>query len=400
MRTDPVKVFVLAGEPSGDQLGAAVMKRLSERLRGEVLFSGVGGPAMEAEGLQSLFPMRDLTVMGLVEVLCHLPRLTRRLRQTVDAALTFEPDIFLSIDSPSFTLRIAARLRKRCNEASFPLIHLVAPSVWAWKAWRAKTMAGYLDHLLTLLPFEPPYFERHGLPATFVGHPATWVCGDALSVAEAMHILGRSQEKTGAILCLLPGSRRMEVSRLLPLFKDTLDLVTREVPGLQILLPTVPGVAAKVREEVKNWPWAVTVLESSREKRAAFTISDLALAASGTVAVELAAANVPAIITYKVNPVSAALARRMLKIRYVSLINLMLDREVQPEFLQERAQPDILADAVLRYLAEPDIAAAQLAGLAPALARMRGPSGDPAEHASEVMLHLLAEAQAGKKAAP
>ncbi|MET4808001.1 lipid-A-disaccharide synthase [Limibacillus sp. MBR-115] len=397
MNPDTVKVFVFAGEPSGDQLGAAVMKDLAGKLNGRVLFAGVGGPAMEDQGLQSLFPMQDLSVMGLVEVLGHLPRLTRRMQETIDAAVSFQPDLFLSIDSPSFSLRVAERLRKRHPDGSLPLVHLVAPSVWAWKAWRAKAMAGYLDHLLTLLPFEPPYFQRHGLPATFVGHPAAHLSADAPTKAAAMRTLGLAEEPNFPVLCLLPGSRRMEIARLLPLFKQTLGFVLPEVANLKILLPTVPAVSSHVRAEVAKWPWQVTVLDKDQLKRAAFTISDLALAASGTVAVELAAAKVPAIITYKVNAVSAFFARRMLKVRYVSLVNLIMEREIQPEFIQDRARPDLLASAILQYLGDGSACARQIAALEPALALMQGPTGNPAGLAGEVLQKLLSESVEKKR---
>ncbi len=381
-------IFLVAGEPSGDQLGARLMAALKTETGGRVRFAGVGGPRMAAEGLDSLFPMADLAVMGLVEVLPHLRRILRRMAETEAAARRLRPDALVTIDSPAFSLRVAKRLKG----AGFPLIHYVAPSVWAWKPWRARRVAGFLDHLLALLPFEPPYFEAHGLATTVVGHPVVEAVApaDAGPAFRAQH--GISDE--APLLVVLPGSRRGEVERLSGVFAETLARLRHDRPGLRAVVPTVPNVAALVRRETAAWPVATLVLEGPEEKYAAFAAADAALAASGTVAVELAVARVPTVVAYRVSPLSAAIARRLLKIRYVSIPNLVLDREVQPELLQEACRPARLAAALGPLLDDADLRARQAADLDRVIAALSGAGeGPPSRQAARRVLQVIAERQ-------
>jgi lipid-A-disaccharide synthase len=348
----PPLIFLVAGEPSGDLLGARLMSALKSLTHGRVRFAGVGGPNMAAHGLESLFPIDELAVMGIIEILPHAFRIYRRIKETHAAVLRNRPAVLVTIDSPSFTLEIAERLKGQ----GIPLVHYVAPQVWAWKAWRAKHVAKYLDLLLTLLPFEPPYFEKHGLKTLFVGHPAVEGRGAARPGDDAR---GEFRQRYGIprdsrVVCVLPGSRKGEVSRLSALFGAGLGRLAERIPNLHVVIPTVSNVAALVREVTADWPVPVTVVDGFMEKHDCFQESEVALAASGTVAVELAVAGVPTVIGYRASPITAWLARRLLKIKYVSLPNLLLDREVLPELLQADLTPERIAAELAALLEDDD----------------------------------------------
>jgi lipid-A-disaccharide synthase len=391
-RSDGPRVFLLAGEPSGDFLGARLMAALKAETGGGVRFTGLGGGQMAAEGLESLFPIDELAVMGIVEVVPHLRRIYRRVRQTVAAAEAAQPDVLVSIDSPAFTLEISRRLKGR----GIPLIHYVAPSVWAWKPWRARRMAGYLDHLLTLLPFEPPYFQKHGLATTFVGHPAVEAIAPPPG-AGATFRAERGMPDDATVLTVLPGSRRGEVARLAPVFGGALRALAKSFPGLRVLVPTLRPVAEMVKDTVQGWPVPTEVLEGTAAKHLAFAAADAALAASGTVAVELAMAGVPAVVAYRVNPLTAILAARMIRVEHVSVVNLLLDRELQPELLQGRCTARNLAAAVKRLLDDPAARRAQLEGYA-LVAQQLGRGGAPPSHrAARRILDLIGSGGAARK---
>jgi len=383
---DPL-VFLVAGEPSGDRLGARLMAALKRETGGRVRFAGVGGPEMAAEGLQSLIPISGLAVMGLIEVLPHIPRIWRSIRAVVDQARALRPDVVVTIDSPVFTLEISRRLAGH----GIPLVHYVAPSVWAWKPGRARRMARYLDHLLALLPFEPPYFERHGLATTFVGHPAIEESPAAENAAAFRR--GHGIAPGAPLICALPGSRRGEVRRLAPVFGAALGDLRGCFPGLSVVVPTVSTVADAVAREVRDWPVPAIVLPRAADKTAAFAAADVALAASGTVAVELAAAGLPAVIAYRLAPLSAFLARRLIKLRHVSLPSILLGREVQPEYLQERCTAGNLAAALERLLADPAARAAQIKGAGAAVALLDPGGAAPSGCAARRVLSLIQDAR-------
>ncbi len=377
-------IFLIAGEPSGDLLGARLMAALKAATGGRVRFAGVGGALMSAEGLRSLFPIGELSVMGLVEVLPHIRNIRRRFEQTVTAVEAARPDALVTIDSPAFTLRVSRRLKGR----GYPLIHYVAPSVWAWKPWRARQIAGYLDHLIALLPFEPPYFEKYGLATTFVGHPA--VEAEVLPPSEgAAFRRAQGIPADATLICVLPGSRRAEVARLAPDFSRALRLMTERRAGLHAVVPTVSGVEDLLRQVVQTWPVQVTVAVGCHAKYRAFAAADLALAASGTVAVELAVAGVPAVIAYRVNPLSAFLARRLIKVDYVSLPNLVVGEELQPELLQERCTGRSLASALERLLDDPAARRQQLEGCTRAARRLGLGGPAPSHRAAETILSVI-----------
>jgi lipid-A-disaccharide synthase len=382
-RADAPLIFLIAGEPSGDQLGARLMAALKAETGGRVRFAGVGGELMAAQGLDSLFPLSELAVMGFADVIPRIPKILGRVRDCAEAVLAARPAALVTIDSPAFTLRVARRLKGQ----GIPLIHYVAPSVWAWKPWRAPGIARTLDHLLALLPFEPPYFERHGLAVTVVGHPAVEAAAAARDPAAFRQRHGIPQ--TAPLICVLPGSRRGEVERMEPIFAAALGLLKERFPELQAVVPTVPTVADLVEAAAAKWPVPALVLREPAAKYQAFAASRLALATSGTVAVELAVAGLPAVIGYRVGPLSAVVARALLRIKYASLINLLLDRPVQPELIQENCTPERFAREAERLLTSSEARAAQIAGTreATALLGLGGPA--PSVKAARAILQII-----------
>jgi len=379
---DPL-IFLVAGEPSGDLLGGRLMAALKAETGGAVRFAGVGGETMAREGLDSLFPMSDLSVMGLTEVLPRLPLLVRRLRQTARAARDCRPDAVVTIDAPDFSFRLAKRLRGE----RIPLVHYVAPTVWAWRPGRARKIARLLDHLLALLPFEPPYFEREGLKCTFVGHSVIESGagrGDGAAFREAHGIAAETP-----LLCILPGSRHGEVSKLLPVFSETLERLAVSQPDLKAVLPVADSVAPHVAEATKGWPVPVVMVRGEAGKFGAFAAADAALAASGTVSLELALAGTPAVIAYKVSAFTAWLVRRMVKVRFANLVNIVLDREAVPECLQEDCNPDLLAGHLGRLLGDAGARQAQIAAAREAVDRLGGKDDPPSRRAARAVLESL-----------
>jgi lipid-A-disaccharide synthase len=379
-----MKIFFSAGEPSGDALGAAVIKALPPGTS----VSGIGGEEMQAAGVASLFPLSDLAVMGLVEVLPRLPRLFRRLRETVAAVLQTQPDIVCTIDAPGFNARLARRLHAARAEGKWhgKLVHLVAPSVWAWKPGRAAKMAAIYDHLLCLLPFEPPLFEKHGLASTFVGHPILERY-DTISEQKNIHS-DIAMDKEKPLLLLLPGSRRGEVSRLLPLFLEAAQRVQQHRPDTQLALMTVPFLKETVQAIVKKSQLAIPVLTDSKYRVPLYRAADAALAASGTVSVELAAAGTPHVVAYRVHPLTHQIAKRLITIRFASLINILENNAIIPEYLQHAATPNALAEAVAPLFVQKQAFAA---AVAPALAKLRPPedSTGAGHAAAKVLLSLV-----------
>ncbi len=374
-------IFLVAGEPSGDQVGGRLMAALKRQTAGAVRFAGIGGERMKGEGLESLFPMEDLSVVGIVEVVPHLPRIFWRMRQTVAAVRARRPDVVVTIDSPEFSFGVGKRLKG----AGIPLIHCVAPQVWAWRSHRARMMSRFLDHLLVLLPFEPPYFEAVGLGCTFIGHPVVESGADKGAGPE---FRGRHGIPGDApVLCILPGSRHSETSRLVPVFVETLRRLARDFPRLHGVAPTVSAVETDVASA--DWPIPITLVKGEAEKYNAFAASSAALAASGTVALELAMAGLPMVVAYKLMPLSAWIARRMMRVRYATFVNLILDRELVPEFLQEKCTPPLLAKAVARLLSDAQARKAQIDGARKVARELGLGRRPPSEHAAEVILDFV-----------
>lgn len=386
-------IYLIAGEPSGDLLGGRLMAALKERTGGAVRFAGIGGEAMAAEGLESRVPLAELAVMGVAEVLPRARRIFRRVRETVADIRTRRPDAVVTIDSSGFTWRIAQRLRRAGSRV--PLIHYVAPMVWAWRAGRARRMARWYDHLMVLLPFEPPYFTAVGLSCNYVGHPVVESGADRGDGPGFRRRHGIAPE--APLLIVLPGSRAGEVGRLLPIFGEAVRLLAARHPGLRVVLPTTETTAAAVAAAVKSWPLPVTVLRGPAEKYDAFAAGTVALAASGTVALELAMARLATVIAYRVNALTHELLRRVLKVKYAHLLNLILDRAVVPELLQRDCTPERLADAVSRLIAEPALRAEQAAACAEALRQLGYGGLSPGLRAADEVLMIIGSRTSAKE---
>lgn len=350
-----MKIYLIAGESSGDKLGAALMSGLKQLT--SPVFSGVGGPLMQAEGLQSLFPMDELSIMGLAEVLPKYRHLKRRIRQTAQAVIETQPDVLVTIDSPDFCLRVAKLVKDRSD---IRIVHYVAPSVWAWRPGRAAKMAKVVDHVLALLPFEPPFMQAAGMACDFVGHPV--VAEPQATAEEVQDFRARHGIGDAPLLLALPGSRRGEVARLAPRFGAAMSRVMQSQPDLRIVVPTTPNVTALVQNLCANWPGGPIILDPSNissalyqaEKRAAFRAADYALAASGTVSLELAAADTPMVIAYDMNPISRFLIGLMLRIDTVTLVNLVSETRSVPECLGRNCTADKIAATLQTLINAPD----------------------------------------------
>ncbi|HVI53017.1 MAG TPA: lipid-A-disaccharide synthase [Candidatus Sulfotelmatobacter sp.] len=378
-------IYLIAGEPSGDLLAARLMAALRDLTGGNVRFAGIGGEAMRDEGLDSLFPQADLAVMGLAEVLPRIPRILRRLRQTLADIEAKRPAVIVTVDSWGFTGRVAKKLK--AAGSVIPRVHYVAPMVWAWKEKRVHQLAARVDRLLCLLSNETEAFEKAGLRSVHVGHS---VLESGAEKGDGASFRSRHGISAGApLLCVLPGSRRSETSRLLPVFRDTVSLLSESRPGLRVVVPTVETVAAEVEAEVSRWPVPVTVVKGRAARYDAFAASQAALAASGTVALELAMARLPMVIAYRLSPITAFLARRLIKLRFVCLINLLLDRAVVPELLLEDCRPDKLAPALMPLFEDGKIRTEQLVGAAEALQRLGFGEGSPSHRAAAEVLSMI-----------
>ena len=351
-----LKVFVVAGEPSGDALGGALMAGLNQLAPG-VVYEGVGGPLMQAQGLQSRFDMSELSVMGIAEVLPKYRHLKRRIAQTAQAVIDARPDVLITIDSPDFSLRVAKLVKAATNIRT---VHYVAPTVWAWRPGRARKLAKMIDHVLALFPFEPPYMEAEGMACDFVGHPAATVpraTPDEIAQFRTAHGL----DNADPLVLVLPGSRRGEVGRMAPVFGAALAQVAQTRPGMRLVLPAAGAVADLVRAETSTWAMEPLVLDprslspeqALSQKRAAFAAADVALATSGTVALELAAAGTPMVSAYDLHWLSRAIISRMVTTDTGSLINHVTDTRVVPEVVGKDFTTPNVVSALENLLADP-----------------------------------------------
>lgn len=381
------RLYILAGEPSGDRLGGALMPALSELM--PVEFRGVGGQTMTRAGLSSRFDMTELSVMGLTEVLPRLPKLVRRIRETAADVIAWKPDALVTIDSPDFTLRVASRVRRALPDLK--IIHYVAPSVWAWRPGRAAKMARYVDHVLALLPFEPPFMHAAGMTCDFVGHPVA--VGPRPTEADklafrAHHGLADKQP----VLLLAPGSRRGEVRRLLPDFKLALARLQRRHPDLTVVTPMAETVEKEVRTSLEGLDRTILLAAADttdEEKRIAFAAADVALCASGTIVLELAAAGTPMVAAYRTTWLTAQIVRRVIRINTANLVNLIAGRTIVPEFLQEFLSPPELADALASLLTDASARVAQTDAFEVVLGEMGRGGKPPSQRAAESVLSVL-----------
>jgi lipid-A-disaccharide synthase len=387
VKNEALRIFLVAGEPSGDVLGGRLMAALKNATNGDVEFMGVGGPAMQAQGLKSLFPMTELSVMGIVEILPHARLLFRRMRETAAAIDQASPDAVVTIDAPAFAHGVAKRIRN----SYVPRIHYVAPQLWAWRPWRVHKFKRHFHHLLALLPFEPAWFARHGVDCRFVGHPVVESeIADADGTAFRAH---HGIDSDALAICVLPGSRKGEVSRLSEPFRETLVRLQERYPDLIAIIPTIPNVSDAVRNFARDLPLPAIVTDDPSEKYSAMAACNVGLAASGTVTLELSLAGVPYVVGYRLSPITWYLAKPLFRIPYANLINLTVRREVVPEFLQSKCCAAELCGGVSKLIeGDGDL---QVKETVPALEEM-GLGGPPPSHrAAQAVLEIVQKASTG-----
>jgi lipid-A-disaccharide synthase len=389
-----MKLYLIAGEPSGDRLGAALMAGLRTLVPG-IEIVGIGGPRMIDEGLTSRIPMDELTVMGLAEILPKYRSLMRHIRNTSQDVLMERPVALITIDLPEFGLRVASRVR--AGNPGIRTVHYVAPSVWAWRPGRAAKMARHIDHVLALLPFEPPYMTAAGMDCDFVGHPV--VAEPVVPLEEAQAFRAVHVPDADPLVLVLPGSRAGEVRRLMPVFGPALHALAARHPGLRVIVPAAAPVADAVRAGVMDWPGQPVVLDprgmepeaAERRKRGAFAAADVALAASGTVSLELAAQGTPMVIAYDFAPLTRFLMRRMVRIDTVTLVNLVSETRTVREFLGEACRPGPIAEAMHRLLTDPAARAAQTAAMEETMRRLGRDEEAPGLRAARAVLRGLGQ---------
>lgn len=379
--SEALHVYLIAGEPSGDVLGMRLMEGVKQ-IAGDrdIKFSGVGGPLMGGSGLQSLFPMDELTVMGLSEVVPRIPNILKRIRETADDIRAKQPDVVVTIDAPDFSFRVAGKLAG----SGVRIVHYVAPSVWAWRPGRANKVARLVDHVMCLLPFEPPYFERAGVSATFVGHSILESgadAGDGQAFRER-HGIGADEK----VLLALPGSRMGELSRLIDIFGETIHRATAITGPCRVVVPTLKGISNEVRIRTSDWDNTL-IVDDETQKYDAFAAGDAAIAASGTVSLELAMAGVPSLIAYRLAPLTAFFARRLIRVKYASIVNLILDKPAIPEFLQENCTPEAMTPALSELLRSGDERREQMSEIKLALDALKPGDDLPSVAAARVVVN-------------
>ncbi len=389
----PVRIFVVAGEESGDQLGGKLIAALRERLGDRLVVQGLGGRRMAGQVVESIFPLADIAVMGILPVLARLPTIVRRVWATVDAIVAARPDVLVIIDSPDFTHAVAKKARAFLP--GLPVVDYVSPSVWAWRPGRARKMAAYVDHVLALLPFEPDAHRRlGGPPCTYVGHPLIERLDELRPAPGERPPLGQGPVR----LVVLPGSRRSEVSRLLEPFGATLARVAAALPGrVQAVVPAVPHLVAEIEAAARSWAVPTQVVQGEEAKLAAFRQAHVALAASGTVTLELALSGVPMVVAYKVSRLEEQL-RHLITVDTVVLPNLILGEKAIPERLQWDCTPDKLAAALLPLMADGPERAAQIAAFARLDGAMTIPDDTPSARAARIVIEAAGRSKASREA--
>jgi lipid-A-disaccharide synthase len=378
------KIFLIATEESGDRLGAALMQVLRRRLGDGVQFEGIGGSSMAREGLASLFPIEELSIVGFAAVVQQLPKILRLIRAAADAVTEAAPDVLVIIDSPDFTHRVARRVRAR--NPAIPIVDYVSPSVWAWRPGRARAMLGYVDHVLGLLPFEPEEYRKlKGPPCSYVGHP----------LVEQLPTLrpnaGERSRRAAAppVLLVLPGSRRSEIRHHLDIFGATLGRLQAAGRAFEPVLPTMPHLEATIRAGVATWPVQPRIVVGETEKRAAFRIAHAALAKSGTVTLELALSGIPMVTAYRVGAIEAFILRRAVRVSSVILANLVIGEDVIPELLQEDCTPEKLSQALFEVLTDTPLRRRQAEAFARLDGIMSTGSQSPSELAADIVLATM-----------
>jgi lipid-A-disaccharide synthase len=377
----PLHVFIVVGEESGDQLGAALMRALRIRAGGTIRFSGVGGAAMAAEGLQTLFPLTDVAFVGFQMIVKGLRRARARIRETARAVVAARPDVLVIVDSPDFTHWMARRVRAAAPD--IPIVDYVSPTVWAWRPWRARAMRRYVDHVMALLPFEPAEHRRlGGPPCSYVGHPLIERIGELRPNAEE----AQRRLADPPVLLMLPGSRHGEIRRLMGCFGEVLGRLRVAIGPLEVVLPTLPHLRDEVAAAAAGWPQAPRILVEASEKHAALRTARAALAASGTVTLELALAGVPTVGAYRLSRIEMAIARSLIRVPSIILTNLVLGENVVPELIQAECTPDRLAAALLPLLRDSPERRRQLTAFARLDDVMEIGATIPSERAADIVL--------------
>ena len=380
-----LKVYLIAGEPSGDLLGSRLMRALRQKTDGKVEFFGLGGDTMEAEGLKPIFDISDLSIMGLVEVIPSIPKVLRHLKNTIADIERIKPDIVITIDSWSFCSRVHKALRKL--KLGIPQLHYVAPQVWAWKKKRARTMYKYIDALMTLLPQEPKYFTPHKLETVFVGHPV--IESEVLRADGAAFCRRFNIPADKKIVAILPGSRKTEVSKLLPVFLESARQLLKQDKNFYFVIPTVRTVSQMVKDMSKDSGLPLQIVETQEDRYNAFQASCAAIAASGTVALELAICHIPHLIAYRVSKLTAWIAARFLKIQFVNLTNIMLGRLVVPELLQEQCTAGNISRTIQELLKQGDLYEREQEGFAKVKNILSNGEQTPSQNAADFVLDLV-----------
>lgn len=378
------KIFLIATEESGDRLGSALMKVLRQRLGDGVQFEGVGGRTMAREGLETLFPIEELSIVGFAAVMQQLPNILRLIRETADAVTESAPDALVIIDSPDFTHRVARRVRAK--NPAIPVVDYVSPSVWAWRPGRARAMLGYVDHVLGLLPFEPEEYRKlKGPRCSYVGHPLI----EQLPSLRPNHDEQKRRDSEPPVLLVLPGSRRSEIRHHLGLFGAALGRLQAEGRAFELMLPTMTHLEATVREGVATWPVKPQIVVGETERRAAFRIARAALAKSGTVTLELALSGIPMVTAYRVGAMEAFILRRAIQVSSVILANLVIGKDVIPEFLQEDCTPEKLAAALSEVLTDTPMRKRQVEAFAQLDTIMSTGNKSPSVLAADIVLATM-----------
>lgn len=385
----PVNVFLVAGEHSGDRLAGPLIHEIRRMVSPRKLVTaGVGGEAMAEAGCDTLFPLSEIAVMGPFAILTRLPGLIRRVHQTVDAAVAMDPDVLIILDSPEFTHAVAKRVRAKLP--GLPVINYVSPSVWAWRPGRARRMRAYVDHILAILPFEPETHKRLGGPrCTYVGHPLIerldWIRSrDTGALRKRLGI-----DKGTPVMAILPGSRVNEIHRMMPVYGKTVSELIRQHGPVEAVIPVASGSEQQVRKELHDWPFKAHLLEGEDDKFTAFRMADAALATSGTVTLELALAGTPMVVAYKTEAIVARFLW-MMKAHSIVLPNLVMGKNIFPEYIQEKANPDDLAKAIAPLL---DKKSPEYLEQAEALEKIKDcmalESGTPSEKAARIVLSYI-----------
>ena len=378
-------IFLVAGEHSGDQLGAQLMAALKSKPGSNFTFAGVGGEAMAEQGLESLFPLADVAVMGPLAILARLPKIIARVYQTKRAILAADPDVLVILDSPEFTHPIAKRVRR--EQPNIPIVNYVSPSVWAWRSGRAAKMRAYVDHVLALLPFEPSAHRKLGGPVcSYVGHPLVerldWIKSqDAGGLADRLGLV-----KGRPVAVVLPGSRRTEIGLLMEPYGKALGLLIDKIGPIEVIVPVIGNLRPMIEQASRNWPVKPHFVEGESDKYQAYRLAQAALAASGTATLELALAGTPMVVAYRIERISAIAIRHMIKAQSIVLPNLILEKNAFPEFIQEDCTPANLALALEPLIAGGKERQAQLSALAQLEDRMRLDSGSPSDKAAGIVL--------------